>query len=135
MLQVVIDNIYYKGNSWFNKFNARLKKNSVYFYDYDDYVKYIIDSLSYSELQQLRLNIYNTYHNYIKFTNFRESDLNWWYFEWVKIHSDIIDIDISEFALLLPNKSLRKKFFVRDDIREKYFLKSRFIQYVKFHVV
>lgn len=133
MFQIVIDNIYYKWSTWLNKFNARLKKNSVYFYDYDNYVKFIIDNLSYSELWKLRLNIYKFCHDKIKFTNFKESDLNGGYFEWVKLHSDIIDIDVSDFALLLPSRDLRKKYFVRDEIRERYFYKSDFIQYVNMH--
>ena len=135
MLDIVIDWIYYKDGSWFRKFNARLKKDCVYFYDYDKYVGCLIDSLSYSELQKLRLNIYNYVHKYIKFTMFKEDDLNWGFFEGYKIHSDIIELDNHELALLLPNAKLRKKFFDYNDIKEKYYFKWDFINHCNFHVI
>lgn len=135
MLKVVINWVYFKKDTWFSSFNARVKKDCVYFYDFDDVVWFVIDQLSYAELQRLRLNIWNQYHKLIKFTEFRESDLNWEIFEGYKIESPVIDIDISDFALLLPNSDLRKKYFVWDSIRERYFFKSDFINYVKFHVV
>lgn len=135
MLKVIIHGTYFKQDHWFSSFNARVKKDLVYFYDYDDVVWFIIDQLSYAELQRLRINIYNTYHKQIKFTKFSERDVNWEVFEWYKIESPIIDVDVSDFALLLANRDLIKKYFVRDDIRERYFFKSDFINYVKFNVV
>lgn len=134
-MKIVINWVYYKKDTWFSSFNARLKKDMVYFYDYDEVEKFVIDSLSYWELQRLRLNIYNTYHDYIKFTNFREFDINNQVIEWVNIESPIIDMSVDDFAYCLPNSDLRKKYFVYDEIRERYFFKSDFINYVKFHVV
>lgn len=136
MLQVVINWIYYKKDSWFNSwFNARLKKDMVYFYDYDRYIEEIINRLSYAELQRLRINIYNTYHDLIKFTNFKEYDINGHIIEWVKIESPIIDVSVDDFAYLLSNKDIRKKYFDYDDIRERYFLKSDFINYCQLNVI
>lgn len=135
MLKIVISGSYFKNDWFFSSFNARVKKDMVYFYDYDEVIGYILDRLSYWELQRLRLNIYDAYHDYIKFTNFRESDINWEVFEWVKILSPVIDLDYSDFAELLPNRDIRKKYFEFDKIRERYYLKSDFINYVKFHVV
>ena len=131
MLQVVINWTYYKDSHWYSYWNARQKKECVFFYDYDDYVKYIIDSMSYSELQRLRLNIYNKYQKLIKYTKFWEKDNDWNVFEWYKIESPIIDIDNTDFAMLLPNVNIRKRFFTWDSLREKYFLKSRFINYIQ----
>lgn len=135
MLKVIIHWIYYKDNHWYSSWNARQKKECVYFYDYDDCIWYIINSMSYSELQKFRLNIYNGFHKSIKFTKFWEVDRNWDRFEWLKLDSDIIDIDNSDCAKLLPNSDLRKKFFEWDSVREKYYLKSNFINYVKFNYV
>lgn len=70
MLYVVIHGTYYKDNVWFSSWNARQKKECVFFYDYDDYVKYIINDMDYSTLQKLRLNIYKNYQKQIKFTPF-----------------------------------------------------------------
>jgi hypothetical protein len=46
----------------------------VYFYDYDKYVGYIINSMDYSELQRFRLALYQKYQKLIKFTPLREVD-------------------------------------------------------------
>jgi len=136
MLKIVIQWTYYKENkSIFDLDKWRWKKEMVYFYDYDDYSWYIIQNMSYSDLQKLRLNIYNKYHKQIKFTPFNETDNNWNVFEWYKLQSPIIEIDNTDFALLIPNASYRKNYYVRDNVREKYFLKSNFINYVKFNVL
>lgn len=134
MLRIVIQGSYYKENKFYSSFNARQKKECVYFYDYDEYVGYIIQHMGYSDLQRLRLNIYNKYHKLIKFTKFWESNIDWDVFEGYKLESPIIDIDNTEFANLLPTSAIRKTYFIRDSVREKYFLKSKFINYVQLNV-
>ena len=134
MLRVVIQGTYYKENKRYSSWNARQKKECVFFYDYDDYVGYIIQHMDYSDLQKLRLNIYNKYHKLIKFTPFWEVNMEWQKFEWLKLESPIIDIDNTDFANLIPNHSVRKNYFTWDSIREKYFLKSKFINYVNLNV-
>ena len=131
MLRVVIQWTYYKDNHWYSSWSARQKKDCVFFYEYDDYVGYIIQHMDYSDLQKLRLNIYNKYQKLIKFTKFGELDKDWNKFEWYKLESPIIDIDNTDFANLIPNSSVRKNYFIWDSIREKYFLKSKFINYVQ----
>lgn len=107
----------------------------VYFYDYDDIIGYIIKNMDYSDLQKLRLNIYNSYHKLVKFTPFSEMDKNWNKFEWYRLQSPIIEISYDDFALLIPNRDYRKRFFLWDNIREKYYLSTKFINYVKLNVV
>lgn len=135
MLRVVIQGTYYKENHWYSSWNARQKKECVYFYEYDDYVGYIIQHMDYSDIQKLRLNIYNKYHKLIKFTKFWEFDNNWRKFEWYDLESPIIEIDNTDFANLIPNSSVRKNYFDWDNIREKYILKSKFINYVQLNVI
>ena len=135
MLRVVIQWTYYKENHRYSSWNARQKKECVYFYEYDEYIGYIIQNMDYSDIQKLRLNIYNKYQKLIKFTPFWEVDLDWNKFEWYKLESPIIEIDNTDFALLIPNSSIRKRYFLWDSIREKYYLKSKFINYVQFNVV
>lgn len=135
MLRIVIQGNYYKDNKGIFDLNkGRWKKEMVYFYDYDNYTGYIIQNMDYSDLQKLRLNIYNKYHKLIKFTPFSELDNNWNKFEWYKLQSPIIDIDNTDFAMLIPNRDYRKRYYIRDSIREKYFLKSNFINYVNLNV-
>ena len=135
MLRVVIKWTYYKENRYFSSWNARQKKDCVFFYDYDEYIGYIIQNMSFSDLQKLRLNIYNKYHKLIKFTAFGEVDLDWNKFEWYKLESPIIEIDNTDFVNLLPNSSIRKNYFDWDSVREKYILKWKFINYVQLNVV
>lgn len=135
MLRIVIQWTYYKENfSIFDLDKGRWKKEMVYFYDYDEYIGYIVQNMEYSDLQKLRLNIYNKYHKLVKFTPFSESDNNWNVFEGYKLQSPIIDIDSDSFAQLIPNSSYRKRFYIRDNIKEKYFLNSDFINYVNLNV-
>lgn len=136
MLRIVIQWNYYKENKWiFDLTKGRWKKEMVYFYDYDNLTGYIIQNMEYSDLQKLRLNIYNKYHKLIKFTPFTEMDNNGNKFEWYRLQSPIIEIDNTDFAELIPNALYRKRYFLWDNIREKYYLKWEFINYVKFNVV
>ena len=135
MLQVIIQWTYYKDNHWYSSWNARQKKDCVYFYDYDEYIDYILKQLTYPELQKLRLNIYNKYKKLIKFTKFWEVDIDWNKIDWLKLQSPIIEIDNTDFVELLPSYSIRKRFFEFDNVREKYYLRSDFINYIKFGYV
>ena len=123
MLYIVIQWTYYKENVRFSSWNARQKKECVYFYDYDEYIGYIIQNMDYSELQRFRLRVYQKYQKQIKFTKFWESDVDWNIFEWYKLQSPIIWIDSSDFALLLDNDT-RKRYFVYDTVRERYYYNS-----------
>lgn len=131
MLQIVIHWTYYKENVWFSAWNCRQKKECVFFYDYDDLAWYIIWDMDYSDLQKFRFNIYRYYQKEIKFTPFRESDKDWNLFEWYKLQSPIIELDSDTLARLLPSRELKKRFFIYDNVREKYFYKSKFINYIK----
>ena len=133
MIDIVISWTYYKENVYFSSRNARQKKECVFFYDYDEYFGYIIQHMDYSDLQRLRFDIYKKYQKLIKFTKFIEDDNNWWKFEGYHLQSPIISIDNTDFAELLP-VSYRKKYFTYDPVRERYYLKSDFINYVNLHV-
>lgn len=134
MLQIVIKWRYYKENVYFSSRNARQKKECVYFYDYDDLIDYILHHMDYSDFQRLRLAIYQKFQKKVKFTRFVESDNNGDTFEGRNLESPIIDVDYDTFAQLLPY-NLRKKYFVFDKVRESYYLRSDFINYVRFHHV
>ena len=133
MLDIVISGTYYKENIYFSNWNARQKKECVYFYDYDDFVGYIIQHMDFSELQRFRLKVYQTYQKQIKFTKFIESDKDWWKFEWYHLQSPIIRVSEDEFARMLDYNT-RKKYFMYDDVRERYYYKSNFINYVVLNV-
>lgn len=134
MLDIVIQWTYYKENVWFSSWNARQKKECVYFYDYDQYIWYIIQNMDFSDLQRLRLNLYQKYQKLIKFTKFWDVNNQWEKFEWYKLQSPIIRLDITDFASLLDLEN-RKKYFLYDKIKERYYLKSDFINYCNLNVV
>lgn len=134
MLEIVIHWTYYKENVFFSSWNARQKKECVFFYDYDDFVGYIINHLDYSQLQKLRLALYQKYQKMIKFTPFTELNKDWEKFTWYNLQSPIISVDSSDFASVLP-RDIRKKYFVWDSVREKFYFRSDFINYCKFHNV
>lgn len=133
MLKVIINGTYYEWQDYwvFNFKKGRWKYNSVFFFDYSDEIWFIIHSLSDEQLKKLRLAIYNSVHHLVKFTKFVEKNVRWEVFEWYKITSPIIDITDNEFAQIIPDKLIRKKYFVWDNIKERYSLKSDFINYVR----
>lgn len=134
MLKIIIRWTYYKDNHWFSSWNARQKKESVFFYDYDKYIWYIINHMDYSDLQRLRLRLYNTYKKHIKYSKFWELDKEWNKFEWYKLESPIIEISSEDFFNLLDLK-YRKNYCIWDSFRERYFLNSKFINYVNINVI
>ena len=133
MLDIVISWTYYKENVYFSSWNARQKKECVFFYDYDDFVWYIIQHMDFSELQRFRLKIYQKYQKEIKFTKFIEKNNQWDKFEWYHLQSPIIRVSENEFAELLEYNT-RKKYFEYDNVRERYYYKSKFINYVCLNV-
>lgn len=132
MLEVVINWVYYDWQDWwrFNFNKWRWKKSSVYFYDYSDEIWYIINHLNYSELEKLRLSIYNYLHDWVKFERFWEENINWELFTGYKISTWVFSIDDSDFACMLP-KIIRRKYFKWDNIKEKYILDWDFINYIR----
>ena len=133
MLDIVISWTYYKENVYFSAWNARQKKECVFFYDYDDFVGYIIQHMDFSELQRFRLKIYQKYQKEIKFTKFIEKNNQWDKFEWYHLQSPIIRVNENDFACLLDYNT-RKRYFDYDNVRERYYYKSKFINYVCLNV-
>ena len=133
MLDIVISWTYYKENVYFSNWNARQKKECVYFYDYDNYVGYIVKNMWYSNLQRFRLRCYQKYQKQIKFTKFIENNVEWDKFEGWHLQSPIIRVPENEFAELL-DYDIRRKYFDYDSVRERYYYKSKFINYVNLNV-
>ena len=133
MLDIVISWTYYKENVYFSAWNSRQKKECVFFYDYDDFVGYIIQHMDFSELQRFRLKIYQKYQKEIKFTKFIEKNNQWDKFEWYHLQSPIIRVNENDFACLLDYNT-RKRYFDYDNVRERYYYKSKFINYVCLNV-
>lgn len=137
MFKVVINWNYFPEWKFASYFNARSKINCVFFLDYDDYFKYIIDNMEYSHLQKFRLNIYKyaLSKKLIKFTKFCDCEVPGDVVIWYTVASEPFELDVDDFAKLLPKTKYKKLYFMYDNLRERYFLKSDFINYIQFHVV
>lgn len=134
-VQIVIQGKKYNEKFSFCLYKARWKKEMVRFVDRDKYSDYVCTHMEYSDLQKLRLNIYNKYYKLVKFTPFTEQDNNWNIFTWYSLSSPIIEIDNTDFAKLIPNKDYRRRFYMWDSLREKYFFTSKFIDYINKNVI
>ena len=131
MLEIVVNWTYYKGKEkLFTDSMWKFKKTSVYFYDYDGYIDYILSQMELWDIEKLKINLYNKYHKQIKFSPFSEYDVNNWLFEWLKVSSPIIKVDYTDFVSCLPRKDIIKKFFEWDSVRERYYLKSDYVNYI-----
>lgn len=114
------------------KLKSRDKLDWVWFYDYSKLIWTIISEMSYWQIQELRLKIYQHYKHYICFTSFSriENATDWTFIrDWIKVSSWIFKIPVSVFASMLPSKT-RKKYFNYDNFYEKYMLKTDFIYYL-----
>jgi len=134
-VQIVIQGKKYNQRYSFCLDKARWKKEMVWFVDRDKYSDYVCTHMEYSDLQKLRLNIYNKYYKLVKFTPFTEQDNNWNTFTWYTLSSPIIEIDNTDFAKLIPNRDYRRRFYMWDSLREKYFFTSKFIDYINKNVI
>lgn len=117
--------------SW-KKLNSRDKLDWVWFYDYSKLIGEILSEMEYSQIQRLRLSIYNEYKHYINFTrcSWVENWIDWSLFiDWYKVSSWIFKIPVSKFAIMLPRK-IRNKYFNYDRFYEKYIFKTDFIYYL-----
>lgn len=115
-----------------NKLDTRWKINSVYFVDYDLFFEKIIQDLDLSDLNKFKLNLFETYKNtlsYLKVTQY----LDWEVLDWYAIPSSDFDVSSNVIAKCLPSRKIRDKFFEWDCLRERYFVKSSFVFYLKQH--
>lgn len=117
--------------SWKN-LKSRDKLEWVWFYDYSKLIGEMLSEMEYSQIQRLRLNIYQLYKHYILFTrcSWIENSIEWnFVVDWYKVSSWIFKLPLSQFASILPNK-IRKKYFNYDRFYEKYMLKTDFIYHL-----
>ena len=121
----------FKG-SW-KKLTSRDRLDRVRFYDYSDLIGEIISQLSQSELDILRLHIYQDYKHYINFCSqsWIENWIDWEIIvDWYKISSQIFNVPLHNFATYLPKK-IRKLYFDYDKFYEKFLLKTDLFDYLR----
>lgn len=112
------------------KLDSRWKINSVWFYDYDYFFEKVLNEMSLNEINKFKLNLFNSYRqnlSCIKVCQF----INWEVLDWYSIPSVEINIPSDFIAECIPSRKIRDKYFEYDVLREKYYVKSSFIYYLK----
>lgn len=118
-------------NAFFEwKLNARWKIDSVRFYDYDLFFDKVLQGMNYHEINKFKLNLFEWYKHQlscIKVSQFINGDVTNWY----SIISQDFNVPSHIIACCIPNRKLRDKYFEYDCLREKYYVKTDFIFYLR----
>lgn len=112
------------------KLDARWKINSVRFYDYDFFFWKILQGLSIAEIDKFKLNLFECYKHWLSWlraSQFVNGDV----LDWYMIPSSDIPVPSDCLASCIPNRKVRDKYFEYDVLREKYYIKPSFINYLK----
>ena len=112
------------------KLNSRWKIDSVWFYDYDLFFEKVLQGMSYNEINKFKLNLfewYKTQLSYVNVSQFVDGDV----YNWYSIISQDFSVSSHVIACCIPSRSLRDKYFEYDCLRERYYIKSDFIFYLK----
>jgi len=114
------------------KLDARWKINSVWFADYDLFMEKIIQEMDLNDINKFKLALFETFKSdltYIKVTQF----VDWEILEGYAIPSADFNVSSNIIARCIPSRKIRDKFFEYDNLRERYFVKSSFVFYLKQH--
>ena len=112
------------------KLSWRWKIDSVWFYDYSLFFDKVLQGMSYSDINKFKLNLFEWYkHNLscIRVSQFINDSVKDWY----SIISQDFNVPSHVIACCIPSRKLREKYFEYDCLREKYYVKTDFIFYLK----
>jgi len=112
------------------KLSWRWKIDSVWFYDYSLFFDKVLQGMSYSDINKFKLNLFEWYkHNLscIRVSQFINDTVKDWY----SIISQDFSVPSHVIACCIPSRKLRDKYFEYDCLREKYYVKTDFIFYLK----
>lgn len=112
------------------KLDVRWKINSVWFYDYSLFFEKILGDMSLNEINEFKLNLFEAFKQDLSLIRVSQF-LNDWVVEWYSIVSSEFNVTSNLIAKAIPSRKIRNKFFEWDCLREKYFVKSSFVFYLK----
>lgn len=112
------------------KLNSRGKIDCVWFYDYDLFFWKVLEGMSYNEINKFKLNLFEWYKHQISYVNVSQF-INGDVINWYSITSQDFNVPSHIIACCIPSRRLRDKYFEYDCLREKYYIKSDFIFYLK----
>jgi len=114
--------------SW--KMSTREKINSVWFYDYDLFFDKVLQGMDYNDINKFKLNLFEWYKynlSCVRVSQFNNGIVTDWY----SIVSSEFKVPSNVIACCIPSRKLREKYFEYDCLREKYYVKTDFIFYLK----
>lgn len=118
-------------NAFFtDRLNVRWKIDSVWFYDYDLFFEKVLQGMSYNEINKFKLNLFEWYKHQlscIKVCQYINGDV----IDWYSIVSQDFNVSSHVIACCIPSRKIRDKYFEYDCLREKYYVKTDFIFYLK----
>ena len=112
------------------KLNSRGKIDSVWFSDYDLFFEKVLQGMSYNEINKFKLNLFERYKHTLSFICVSQY-INGDVLDWYSIISQDFNIPSHVIAMCIPNRKLRDRYFEYDCLREKYYVKTDFIFYLK----
>lgn len=113
-----------------DRLNARWKIESVRFYDYSLFFQKVLQGMNYNDINKFKLNLFQWYKDKlscVRVSQFVNGDV----LDWYSIISQDFDVSSHIIASCIPSRRIRDKYFEYDCLREKYYVKSDFIFYLK----
>lgn len=118
-------------NAFFEwKLNARWKIDSVRFYDYDLFFEKVLQGMTYNDINKFKLNLFEWYKSQLSHVCVSQF-VNGNIIDWYSIVSKDFEVPSHVIACCIPSRKIRDKFFEYDCIREKYYVKTDFIFYLR----
>ena len=129
-LKITIFNPFFevKQSNW--RITARDKIDSVWFYDYDLFFQKVLEGMTYSDINKFKLNLFNWYKTQLSCIRVCQF-INWTVTEGRSIVSSEFNVTSNTIAECIPSRKVRDQFFEYDCLREKYYVKSDFIFYLR----
>jgi len=114
------------------KLDTRWKINSVWFADYDLLFEKILADMDLNDINKFKLNLFETYKARLSYINVSQY-INWEILEGYAIPSADFEVSSNVIAKCIPSRKIRDRYFEWDCLRERYFVKTSFVFYLKQH--
>ena len=112
------------------KLNARGKINSVWFYDYDLFFEKLLNDMNLDQINKFKLNLFEWYKQNLSCVKVCQF-VDWNILDGWCIPSCNFEVTSDIIAHCVPSRKICDKYFEYDCLREKYYVKSSFIFYLK----
>lgn len=114
------------------KLDSRWKINSVWFADYDLLFEKILADMDLNDINKFKLNLFEIFKarlSYISVSQYINGEI----LEGYAIPSADFDVSSNVIAKCIPSRKIRDRYFEWDCLRERYFVKTSFVFYLKQH--